>query len=81
MIFYTFAALSLHCKVILQKATVTTSPNRANFLLIAWMLTDLPVIGLMIWMYYKSYSDYYMKNSLDSSPLLQSKTEYKPLRE
>jgi hypothetical protein len=81
VIFYTFAALSLLLKVTLQEATVSTSPDRANFMLIAWMMTDLPVIGLMIWMYYKSYSDYYMKNSLDSSPLLQPKTEYKPLRE
>lgn len=79
VIFYGLATVALIVKSGWQKS-VNDDPLRANFMLLGWMLTDLPVIGLIVWMYYKSFKDHYLKNSaIDNSPLLGR--DYRPLRE
>ena len=59
---------------------VGISPIKSNIFLIVWMTTDLPIIALIMLMYYKSFSDHFLRNGVSYSEVYADR-DYRPLRE
>lgn len=56
------------------------SPTKYDIFLIVWMTTDLPIIALIMLMYYKSFSDHFLRNDISFFEVYADR-DYRPLRD